>query len=213
MKAPKTICVACSKGGVAKSTTAINLAVALSNKYPVEVLDLDYQKSVSIFNQIREQEGIKPLTVRTATDENDVKNFINKNKTILIIDTGAFDTPVNRRAMIMSDMVITPISDSPIDLYGLLKFQTVIKDLKEAAKDFRAYILPSKIEARRNDLAEIADLVKKHNKIFKLFKTVITSKKEYKNVLYTGRGVTEAKRKGAGAEIITLVKEIEKCLK
>lgn len=212
MKLPKTICIACSKGGVAKSTTAINLAVALGEKYPVEVLDLDYQQSVTIFNRIREAEGIEPLTVMTAENETEVKRIIKKNKSILIIDTGAFDTATNRRAMLSADMVITPISDSPIDLYGLIRFQSIIADLKEADKKFLAYILPSKIEPRRNDLQEITDLVKRHNKIFKIFKTVITAKKEYKNGLFTGKGVTEATRKDAGAEIRALVKEIEKCL-
>lgn len=39
----KIITIACSKGGVGKSTIALNLAIELNRRYAVTVLDLDYQ--------------------------------------------------------------------------------------------------------------------------------------------------------------------------
>lgn len=213
MKLPKVICIACGKGGVGKSTTSINLAVGLSARHAVELLDLDYQKTATIFNQLRIDEGHEPLAVKTADSETQVKNAIKKCKGLLIIDTGAFDTPTNRRAMLMADMVITPMSDSIVDLYGLMMYEKVIRELKEANKNFKVYILPNKIEPRNNDLTEITEVVKKHKANFTLLKSIIFNRKDYRNAFENGLGITELKKATAGEEFTKLIKEIEKCLK
>jgi chromosome partitioning protein len=213
MKLPKVICIACGKGGVGKSTTAINLAVGLSTRHAVEMLDLDYQKTATIFNRLRTDEGHEPLMVKTAESETQVKNIIKKCKGLLIIDTGAFDTPTNRRAMLMADMVITPMSDSVVDLYGLMMYEKVIRELKEADKHFKVYILPNKIEPRNNDLAEITTTVKKHKANFTLLKSIIFNRKDYRNAFENGQGITEMKKATAGEEFTKFIKEIEKCLK
>ena len=49
-KGPRIIALVCTKGGVGKSTIAFNLAVELSKKAAVSVIDLDYQKSLTIFD-------------------------------------------------------------------------------------------------------------------------------------------------------------------
>ncbi|HNW26642.1 MAG TPA: ParA family protein [Candidatus Gastranaerophilaceae bacterium] len=213
MKLPKVICIACGKGGVGKSTTSINLAVGLSARHAVELLDLDYQKTATIFNRLRTDEGHEPLAVKTADSETQVKNVIKKCKGILIIDTGAFDTPTNRRAMLMADMVITPMSDSIVDLYGLMMYEKVIRELKEADKNFKVYILPNKIEPRNNDMTEITAVVKKHKANFTLLKSIIFNRKDYRNAFENGLGITELKKATAGEEFTKLIKEIEKCLK
>jgi len=44
------IVVSHTKGGVGKSTTSFNLATALNSKYNIEVIDLDFQKTLTYLN-------------------------------------------------------------------------------------------------------------------------------------------------------------------
>ena len=55
----KVIAITHQKGGVGKTTIATNLAVELSKKYKVKVIDLDLQKSMTYFNNIRQKKRIK----------------------------------------------------------------------------------------------------------------------------------------------------------
>ena len=44
----KIITIAHQKGGTGKSTISLNIAVELNNKYNLKIIDLDYQKSLTI---------------------------------------------------------------------------------------------------------------------------------------------------------------------
>lgn len=211
MKLPKIICVACSKGGVGKSTVAINLAVALTSKYTVRLLDLDYQRSVSIWNTVRADD--KKFQVITAEKDKDVKSIIKVNKEILIIDTGAFDSAMNRIALLLSDLVLTPTTASPLDLYGLLMFRDVIQDIKTARKKFKVRVIANKIAPQTKAYQDIKAFVEQHDKHFGIAKAHMTNKKDYMTAFEKGLGVTELKRSTTADEIKKLVKEIETWLK
>ncbi|HIP26526.1 MAG TPA: ParA family protein, partial [Flavobacteriaceae bacterium] len=45
------IVVSHTKGGVGKSTISFNLATALNSKYNIEVVDLDFQKTLTYLNE------------------------------------------------------------------------------------------------------------------------------------------------------------------
>jgi chromosome partitioning protein len=87
----KTIAIAHQKGGVGKSTLAANLAVYLD----AAAIDLDYQQSVSLFSQSREEAGLKPIKIVK------IKNRLELDKALIgngliVIDCGGFDSDINR---------------------------------------------------------------------------------------------------------------------
>jgi len=54
----------------------------------------------------------------------------NSNELILI-DSGGFDSDLNRIAIIGADLVITPVSNNLIEIYGLEAFKKILQELKE----------------------------------------------------------------------------------
>lgn len=206
----KVLTVACSKGGVGKSTIALNLAIELGQKHNVTVLDLDYQKSASLFNKIRENNGLEPLNVVKAENERELRKIIKSNTGVLIIDTGAFDSDLNRIAIMLSDMVITPISDSEVEIYGLLMFNEYLKSMKKGKPSLKAHVLINHLPAKSN-ITEIVNQVKENSKTLTLLKTIIKERNDYRHIFTKGYGVTELKKKREAAEEITaLAREVMK---
>lgn len=206
----KVITVANLKGGTGKSTVALNLAIELSKKHAVSILDLDAQKSATIFNRLREGEGLEPLEMHTAQSEKEIKKIITDNKGLLIIDSGAQDSDINRFVICHADFIICPVSDAEIEIYGLLTFNELLKTFKKANRKLKAHVLMNRLPAKATG-ADIADQVKKNPGTLALMKTIIRERKEYKHLFARGKGATEATRKTAAAdEIKALVKEVLK---
>jgi chromosome partitioning protein len=121
------------KGGVGKSTVAWNLAVYFSKIIDTRIIDLDTQRSLTVTNALREEQGlisIKMLHFNTAEAlaeyaQNDTDDILT------IIDSGGFDSAYNRVAIIASDLLITPVSDKPFDLMGLQKYEEILKSLSD----------------------------------------------------------------------------------
>lgn len=210
MKIPKIITVSCSKGGTGKSTVAINIAVEIARKYPVRVLDLDYQKSVTIFNRVRTASGLVPLDMVEVGNVKDLNKIVKKNDGILIIDSGAFDSDLNRAALRAADMVITPVSGSEVEIYGLLMFNNTLN----ALKGVRAHVLINRATAHASNVSELISQVGKRKKTLSLLSSRFADRVDYQKIFIMGKGTVEMKAgNAAAAEVKKLVKEIEKCLK
>ena len=69
------ITISHQKGGVGKSTLAYNIAVELSKKNNVQVIDLDVQQTVSAYNQVRSEMGQHPLPVHIFTTAEELEVF------------------------------------------------------------------------------------------------------------------------------------------
>jgi len=129
------IVVSHTKGGVGKSTISFNLATALNSKYNIEVIDLDFQKTLTYLNEYRKE----PLSVKSFESDEKFKKYIKKDsdQRISIIDVGGFDSSINRIAMIMADLIITPVSDSSTELLGLIKFEKILKEMSEVIEELK----------------------------------------------------------------------------
>lgn len=206
----KVITVAVTKGGSGKSTIALNLAIELGKKHNVRLLDLDYQKSATLFNRIRTNEGHEPLEMLTAETVKDIQKIIKANTGILIIDTGAFDSDNNRTAIRLADKIITPTSDTEIDIYGLLMFNEYLLEIKKAKPSLKACVLMNRLKPKATG-KEIISQVEANKKTMTLMKTIIHERNEYAHLFAKGTGATEAKRKTAASEeIAKLAKEVLK---
>jgi chromosome partitioning protein len=209
MKKPYTIVIAHQKGGVGKSTIASSLAVELSKKYNLTVLDLDKLKSLTYFNSVRKNSNLKPLNILHANTIDELKNLINNNKDILLIDVGGFDSDVNRIAILGGDLIITPVSDSGIEQAGLLSFKEILNQIRKHRKDLTAHILLNRIHpSASTSLQELYDFINEHEEFSKL-DTIIRDRTEYKRAYESGISVIEQGGKAA-TEMNNLVLEIIK---
>lgn len=204
----KVIVVAHQKGGVGKSTIASNIAVELSKFYKVRVVDLDLQKSLTYFNNLRKSANLTPCDIINVSSLNDLKELINNNTGLLIIDAGGYDSDINRVAISGADILITPVSDSGIELVGLLAFRQILRDIRKVRPDLQAHVLLNKIHTRANaSLNEIFNFVKDNNEFTK-FNAILRDRADYKKSFDAGKSVIEYDNK-AVQEMNELINEIK----
>lgn len=219
MKKPYIIAVSHQKGGVGKSTIAANLAVAFTEMYgdDFEAIDLDTQRSLLYFNNVRKQNGFKPLPIKTIVEDlkdpdkpaKELTKIINSNTKILLVDAGGFDSGVNRILLMGADRIITPVSDSGIELAGLMKFQTVMKDvIKRRDEPIVSTVLLNRVHMfAGKSLEEIYDFARDETE-FDIFDTIIRDRGEIRKAFDEGRGVMEIANSKAAEEFKQLIKEL-----
>lgn len=204
----KVIVIAHQKGGVGKSTIASNIAVELGKLYSVRVVDLDLQKSLTYFNNLRKSANLTQCDIVNVSSLNDLKELINNNTGLLIIDAGGYDSDINRVAISGADILITPVSDSGIELVGLLAFRQILRDIRKVRPDLEAHVLLNKIHTRANSsLNEIFDFVKDNNE-FSKFNAILRDRADYKKSFDAGKSVIEYNNR-AVEEMNELINEIK----
>lgn len=204
----KIIVIAHQKGGVGKSTIAANIATELSKAYAVNVIDLDLQKSLTYFNNIRKNAQLKSLNIVEVNSVNQLKDLINNNQKLLIIDAGGYDSDLNRVAISGADVLITPVSDSGIELVGLLAFRAIMRDIRKFRPDLTSRVLLNKIHVKtgENSLKEIFNFIQ-DNPEFEQFKTILRDRADYKKAFDAGKSAIEFNGK-ALREIQNLINEV-----
>jgi chromosome partitioning protein len=209
-KGPRIIALVCTKGGVGKSTIAFNLAVELSKKADVSVIDLDYQKSLTIFDYNRRELGMEPFKLLTIKGAKELKKVLTDTSGTIIIDTHAIDSDLTRLAIIAADVVLTPTTDGYLDLCGLLAFKNVIQDIRKIKKGLKAHVIINRLAARSTGYKDVETFVEDHKDCFKIVKARLTSRQEYRDAFEQGKSVCEmGEKKVAADEFKKLLKEIE----
>ncbi len=203
------ITVAHSKGGVGKSLLAWHLAIGL--KTPI--IDLDFQKTLVYTNNLRKANGRKKLKIIQPETPEDFVEIMDKwpeDKNI-IIDVGGFDSNLNRAAIYISDIIITPAVDRVTEMAGLYKFHQIVEELSTKMKtNITADILLNDVSPTSKDFSVMEDLVD-NLKHFKLMNTIIAHRADFYKTMEEGKGVTELEGKGkAKKELKQLIKEIKK---
>ena len=207
------------KGGVGKSTVAINVAYQLQKKYKdLILLDLDSQNSAILFNQLRMSENLPTIKCVKESDI-DFSSFINEHsgnkENLLIIDSGGYDSDVNRAALIKADIIITPVGISQIEIFGLQKFRKILKEASEAlGVKIKTNVLLNNVDSRsKNKLKDLRSYIKDNHKYFNLLDSTIHTRADFKNSYGDGLTVKEFNKKGTAAqEIKQLTKEILKLI-
>ena len=207
------------KGGVGKSTVAINVAYHLQKKYKdLVLLDLDSQNSAILFNQLRMSENLP--TIKCVTEKDiDFSSFIDEysgnKENLLVIDSGGYDSDVNRAALIKADIIITPVGISQIEIFGLQKFRKILKEASEAlGVKIKTNVLLNNVDSRsKNKLKDLREYIKDNHKHFNLLESTIHTRADFKNSYGEGLTAKELNKKGPAAqEIKDLTKEILKLI-
>ena len=205
------------KGGVGKSTVCFNLAAILQKikNISLEVVDLDVQQTITLNNYTRNENGLKPFNVRTFNNLEDFKNYIStdNDSKIILVDTGGFDSSLNRAVALYADLVITPVSDSYVELQGLKTYEKVLQELSQAiGEPVVSHVLLNNVDPRRKNFSELKDFINKSEN-FETFETVINRRIDFRDSIATGQSVVEFNKNGKSAgEIISLTKEIKSIL-
>lgn len=205
--------IAHTKGGVGKSTIATNLAIEMN----ADILDLDTQNSSIRFSQLGPQRKIK--FIRGQDLQQSDLGFLSKYKGIagknLIIDSGGYDSDIVRLLLINSDMIITPVAVSQVELMGLQNFDKVIHAARQVTENINAYVLFNRVTRfQQSDLKLFKQYILNDITDYKILNTQIGDRKAYKDAFAAGLSVCELDKKSKAAdEINSLVSEITELLK
>ena len=210
------IAISHQKGGVGKSTLAYNLAVELSKKYIVNVVDLDVQQTITACNIIRGKFGQKKLNILSFDDKKDFVEFLNNDdeSNITVIDTGGFDSGLNRVAMYAADMIITPVSTEFLEVIGLEKYKKIIKEVsKKVGKEIKTHVILNKIHHAQQNFADIEEFINRSPNQFSLMKSVIRRRTDFTISLSHGFSVCEFDiNSDSSKEIKKMISEISSFL-
>lgn len=205
------------KGGVGKSTIAVNTAIELAKDYKVEIVDLDVQRTITATQKIRSNDdSLKPLKINYINNESELESFIkNKDKdTIYIFDTGGFDSSLNRNAIYFSDLVITPVSDKFNEVSGLMKFKEILEEIESVTKsNMKVHVLLNNINPQIKKFDSIRAFLNS-NKEFILLDSILKTRVDYDKASWLGKSVFEYNPNSkASEEFRTLINEIKTILK
>jgi len=202
------------KGGSGKSALARNLAIGLlqENK-KLKVLDNDYQETLTMFDLKRKKLKVKveQLNLIHSKNKEELKKIINNHneKEYLIIDTPGVDSDVNQILLLVSDLVIIPVSDMQDEIFSLHKFLEIINNLEtKSNRTINFKIVLNKIHPRtKKGIEDFKDYLKSSNIPF--FNSVIRYRKtDFNDSFMSGMGVIEVGKENAKNELKDLLNEI-----
>jgi len=200
------ITVAHQKGGVGKSTVATNLAVEMG----LPIIDLDSQHSCYLFSLLREEEHGKSLRVFIPETPEEIREILeNMDYDKVIIDSGGYDNDLNRFALLISDVVVTPVSPSQIEVFGLLKFAEIVEEAKKYNSSLKVHVLINNADPRSSGENRKLQQFIEENSNFELLKTKLYRRADYRRAYSEGLSVCEYNPGGkACKEIRALITEI-----
>jgi len=110
----KVVAVMNRKGGVGKTTVAVNLASELASRAPVTLIDVDPQGSAADWLQ---GAGVPRLEVVPAVGPKGLSEALRRARSaVVVVDAPPFDPDTNTAAFDAADLVCVPVVPSGLDI-------------------------------------------------------------------------------------------------
>jgi chromosome partitioning protein len=194
----KIIAVAHQKGGVGKTTLALNLAACFKDDLRVGLLDTDVQGSLSGLKDMLEGIELIPF-------DSDLSRLRQVEKDILIIDTPPYLTNQLPALFEAADFVLVPSKVGFLDVMAVRATIQMLKEVQTRKKDLKAAIVLNMVKPRTNMNDEIREILKDYD--IPVLKTAISDRVSYARSPIMS-GVFAGDDDKAKTEIIALADEI-----
>lgn len=209
------ITIGSNKGGTGKTTTAINLAVALaSDNNDICLVDADFQRSTSNWYQDRLDSGQKINNITLVEKYDNVSSTIeelDKKFDYIIVDVAGRNSREMITSLSVSDILLAPHQASQLDLDTISELQEQITKIKDLNPSLICYVLhtmantnptvrKNERQAFKNYLNDFPDLI--------LLDSCCYYRKIYRDVMPLGKSVIESNNELANQEILSLAKEV-----
>jgi chromosome partitioning protein len=204
------IVLAQTKGGVGKSTLAINLAIARAREgRDVLLVDADEQATATDFTALRTERmgtpGYTAISLTGPAVRTQVLRLSPKYQDI-VIDAGGRDTAGLRAGLTVADTALVPFQPRSFDLWTLDKVVSLLSEAEGyRERSLRSFALLNFADPQGADNAEAAEALRGTPAISYL-DTPIGRRKAFPNAAAAGLSVLELKPKDpkASAEIAAL---------
>lgn len=196
--------VANTKGGVGKSTLAINLAVERA-RYGAAP-DVPYLKDVLVVDGDRQETALMALSRRAADGmEPDVRVTALAEATAMrtqaprlgadyddvIIDAGGRDNPTVRAAALIADVLLIPVAPSVFDLWEVEEMARLIEEAQDFNPALKAAVVLTKVPPQGNDADLAAEALSQYDQ-FVVLDERIGQRVIFGRAAASGQAVTEA---------------------
>ena len=184
------ITIANRKGGVGKTTLATNLAVALSKKGSLVLVDADDQQSALKWSKRRTENPI--YTEYHTGDLKKILLDLQKKYDYIILDVAGRDSEEFRSALQVSDKLIVPTQPSQADVEVLPFVLKLFNTYHKVNENLQPYLVVNKAPSNTRS-TEVADSIELLGTLpkFKLLNTIIRDRKQFRDATIQGLSVME----------------------
>lgn len=194
---PRIITVAHQKGGVGKSTLALNLAMCFHDKLQVALVDSDLQGSLLNFKTQNPTLNI--------LNESDPKKIDKLPFDLVVIDTPPYLTSTLSELFNISDYVLIPTKTGFFDIMAIRDTLELVKTASRKSPKLRFGTVLNMVKYRSGITEEIKELLKSLDA--PILETIIFDRVSFARSPISG-GVLTSEDEKAKEEIIALAKEI-----
>jgi len=195
------------KGGVGKTTIALNLAAALAQKHKTLVIDADPQGSILQWKSITKSQAFDVIHRPEPVFHKGSFSDLAPGYKHLIFDAPPGVTDTGLSILLVSKLVIVPVGPSVLDIWSASETIDLIREAQTHNKKLKARLLICKRVTGSVPGREVRGALKAYK--IPIFKTEISHRMAYVRALTEGLTVFEYEPQGQAAnEINSLCNEI-----
>ena len=144
------ISVANQKGGVGKTTLAMNMAAGLTRRGSCIVVDADPQRSATMWIEL--SDSLREFPAKVVPAEDEIKKQIIQLQTefdYIVIDCPPeIKSDSTMSAIEISQVLLIPLLPSPMDLWASTRIEELIKRVQRVNPTISAFVVLNQIEPR-----------------------------------------------------------------
>lgn len=197
-----------NKGGVGKTTLAINIATTLNQKSPTSLLDADPQGSTLHWADMINNESMPNIIDATGDVTQAVKQHRDQAEHLLIDCPPQLHSEQTQSALQHCNIAVIPVLPSPFDLWATVAVSDAIGEARKTNPGLKALLVINQLEPRTKLSRLVIDAINELDT--PVAETTLHRRVIYRSSILEGKSVSQMGRPGAIAtdEINQLLAEV-----